>query len=105
MKENFESSFDYISKQEEGEHTYQVILGMADLWQLEMYFDLEKDLAKWSGTSLSMVKRGFWQHENIDKFWTEVGRNKEHIIPEPASPPPEDQHQKQLQYQVCPHCW
>eukprot|EP00957_Ditylum_brightwellii_P042473 3216300-Ditylum_brightwellii.AAC.1 len=47
---------------------------MADLRQLEMYIDLEKDLVKWSGISLLMVKRGFWQQNKIDAFWSKVGK-------------------------------
>ena len=47
---------------------------MVDLRRLEMYFDLEKDLVKWSGISLPMVKRGFWQQGKINAFWSEVGK-------------------------------
>eukprot|EP00957_Ditylum_brightwellii_P084290 6408866-Ditylum_brightwellii.AAC.1 len=47
---------------------------MADLRRLKMYFDLEKDLVKWSGISLPMVKHGFWQQGKIDAFWSKVGK-------------------------------
>eukprot|EP00957_Ditylum_brightwellii_P063130 4791955-Ditylum_brightwellii.AAC.1 len=52
MKCRFSASFDFLP--EGGEHTYQIILGMADLCGLEMYFDLKKNLVKWLGINLPM---------------------------------------------------
>eukprot|EP00957_Ditylum_brightwellii_P123130 9388161-Ditylum_brightwellii.AAC.1 len=62
MKHRFSASFGFLP--EGGEHTYQIILGMADLCRLEMYFDLKKDLVKWLGISLPKHK--------INAFWSEV---------------------------------
>eukprot|EP00957_Ditylum_brightwellii_P017985 1355203-Ditylum_brightwellii.AAC.1 len=72
MKCRFSASFDFLP--EVREHTYHIILGVAGFCQLEMYFDLEKDLVKWLGISLPMVKCRFWQQNKINAFWSKVGK-------------------------------
>eukprot|EP00957_Ditylum_brightwellii_P100948 7694072-Ditylum_brightwellii.AAC.2 len=45
MKWHFLASFNFLPEREGTEqHSYQIILGMTNLWCLGMYFDLKKDL-------------------------------------------------------------